>query len=174
MNNLQTYVSGFTFETRRREVADAQTRFAEHISRIIGDMTSKMLGVPLGVAVVFAMTQAKGLLGTLLLFVGAVLASCVIHFSVAHHVRQATSIRASKDLVFGALLQRASEPEFPEDLRVALDSAKKDIDSNMSALGETLNFYSWAAWLPTALGGVVLASKLIEVLGRYVNDFIGA
>ncbi len=155
ISNLQTYLSGFTFETKRREVADAQIRFAEQIAKVVGDMTGKMLGVPVALIASFGMVKATGWIEQVVFLVGAFLASLVIFFMARHYHRQHLSIEHSKELVFGGLDTKARMPCYPEELASALGNASLDIDRSIQRLRCTICFYQVAAWIPTVAALVI-------------------
>ena len=60
--DLQTYLSGFSFEEVKRKIAEEHARFADQVSTILGNITVKVLSLPLSVAVAMILkTQTAGL-----------------------------------------------------------------------------------------------------------------
>lgn len=61
-NDLQTYLSGFSFEKVKREIAEEHDRFTKQVSTILGDITVKALSLPLSVGLVMILKdQANNL-----------------------------------------------------------------------------------------------------------------
>lgn len=147
-NNLKTYLSGFSFEQARREVAEAQTQFAEQLSKTVNDMTAKLLGLPLSMFAVFAILKTDRWLEQFLMLIAAFMASYVLYQMIHHQKKQLQQIATSKDLVFKTLEDRSHADNYPEDLKDAIQTAVCSLESNRRALGRTLNIYTWLAWLP--------------------------
>ena len=50
-NDLQTYLSGFSFEETKRKIAEEHARFTEQIAKVLGDITVKVLSLPISIVV---------------------------------------------------------------------------------------------------------------------------
>ena len=147
-NNLKTYLSGFSFEQARREVAEAQTQFAEQLSKTVNDMTAKLLGLPVSMFAVFAILKTNRWQEQSLMLIAAFMASYVLYQMIHHQKKQLQQIATSKDLVFKTLEDRSHADNYPEDLKDAIQTAVCSLESNRRALGRTLNIYTLLAWLP--------------------------
>ena len=147
-NNLKTYLSGFSFERARREVAEAQTQFAEQLSKTVNDMTAKLLGLPVSMFAVFAILRTDRWLEQFLMVIAAFMASYVLYQMIHHQKKQLQQIAKSKDLVFKTLENQSHADNYPEELKDAIQDAVCSLESNRGALDRTLNIYTWLAWLP--------------------------
>lgn len=147
-NNLKTYLSGFSFEQARREVAEAQTQFAEQLSKTVNDMTAKLLGLPVSMFAVFAILRTDRWLEQFLMVIAAFMASYVLYQMIHHQKKQLQQIAKSKDLVFKTLENRSHADNYPEELKDAIQDAVCSLESNRRALDQTLNIYTLLAWLP--------------------------
>ena len=150
-NNLKTYLSGFSFEQARREVAEAQTQFAEQLSKTVNDMTAKLLGLPVSMFAVFAILRTDRCLEQFLMLTAAIMASYVLYQMIHHQKKQLWQIAAGKDLVFKTLEDRSHADNYPDELKDAIQTADCSLDSNRRALDRTLNIYTLLAWFPGVL-----------------------
>lgn len=169
-NNLKTYLSGFSFEQARREVADAQTQFAERLSKTVNDMTAKLLGLPVSMFAVFAVLRTEHWLEQFLMLVAAIMASYILYQMIHHQKKQLQQIAQSKDLVFKALESRSHADNYPEELKDAIRTAICSLQSNTRALRRTLNIYTLLAWLPGVSSTIALLhSNHTQITGLLVR-----
>ena len=147
-NNLKTYLSGFSFEQARREVAEAQTQFAERLSKTVNDMTAKLLGLPVSMFAVVAVFKTERWFEQFLILIAAIMASYVLYQMIHHQKKQLQQVATSKDLVFKTLEDRSHTDNYPDELKDAIQAAVCSLENNRRALGRTLKIYTLLAWLP--------------------------
>ena len=147
-NNLKTYLSGFSFEQARREVAEAQTQFAERLSKTVNDMTAKLLGLPVSMFAVVAVFKTERWFEQFLILIAAIMASYVLYQMIHHQKKQLQQIATSKDLVFKTLEDRSNSDNYPNELKDAIQAAVCSLENNRRALDRTLKIYTLLAWLP--------------------------
>ena len=154
-NDLQTYLSGFSFEEVKRKIAEEHARFAEHVSTILGDITMKILSLPLSVAVVMILrTQSENLPGwlpiLLLLMVGF-----AIYRLVGHYQRVIPRVEQNIDMVFDKMETRGLVA-YPNELDNSVEVVVKSLQRETGKLRTTLRLYSIAAWAVPAIGVAML------------------
>lgn len=158
-NNLKTYLSGFSFEKARRDVAEAQAEFAERLSKVVNDMTMKLLGLPISLFAISAVSRQISDSGweQFLLVIIAALASFVLHEMVYHQKIQLQRITASKNLVFNSLAERSHDNNYPTDLENAIKDAVSSLDDDAETLRRTLIRYAYFVWSPVVLSLILIA-----------------
>jgi len=101
--DLGTYLSGFAFHKAKTEVAEAQLKIADEFSKVLTDITGKLLGIPVTLAVALAIPRADSILERCLLLIGILIGSVIMHQTVANQQRQFRRIVNAKNLVIGAI-----------------------------------------------------------------------
>ena len=154
-NDLQTYLSGFSFEEVKRKIAEEESRFSEHVSKILGDITIKVLSLPLSMAIVMILkTQTADLPwwfpALLLVSVGF-----VIDWLVAHYQRIVLRVEANIDMVFGRMKVEDSAI-YINELDNNIKRAMKSLRNEIGKLRTMLCIYRFAAWAAPIIGIVMV------------------
>ena len=154
-DDLRTYLSGFSFEEVKRTIAEEHTRFAKKISTILGDITVKVLSLPLSVAVAMILkAQAEGVpwwFPALLLVVVAFM----ITFLVRHYQRVALQVQQNVGLVFDRV-EVEGAVAYPTDLNKSLKDAVQSLQKETTKLRTTLRIYMIATWAVPIIGLAVM------------------
>ena len=154
-NDLQTYLSGFSFEEMKRKIAEEHARFAEHVSTILGDITVKVLSLPLSVVVAMIMkTQAANLpwwFPILLLAMVAFPIACL----VGHYKRIVPRVEQNIRMVFDKMKTRDSIV-YPKELDNSVKEVVESLQRETGRLRRTLLIYSIAAWAVPVIGVVMV------------------
>lgn len=145
-NNLETYLSGFAFHKAKREVAEAELDLASQFSKIIGDITGKLLAIPVSLAALVAIGRADNVFEQIIICVGLLVSSLLIVGVVDNQQRQLGRISHAKSVVMNSFMGKKTS--YPEDLKTAIDSMNSNLASNESNLKWTLRFFRAMAWLP--------------------------
>ena len=156
-NDLQTYLSGFSFEEVKRKIAEEHARFAEQVSTILGSITVKVLSLPLSVAAAMILkTQTAGLPWwfpvLLLTAVGGVIARLVRHYQ-----RVVPRVEQNIDMVFGKMKTR-DPVVHPKELDNNVREVVESLQNEIGKLRTTLRIYWLAAWAVPVIGVVMLIS----------------
>lgn len=158
-NNLATYLSGFSFHKAKQEVATAQLSIADQMSKVISDMSGKILSVPISLAVVIAISKADGVLESTILVSGIVLASALLAETLAAQKLQYERIKHSRIIMFESHQQKLMQ--YPEDLRRFLAEATAGLSKNEKKLLRSLGTLRLVSWLP-ALAAISLHGYLYQ------------
>lgn len=148
--DLSTYLSGFAFHKAKREIAQAEFDIASNYSKVVGDITGKMLGIPLSFAAVIGIEKASGVVIPVLLLIGVFFASALLAGAVRNQKYQLTSITHAKNVVMEAIEGRSES--YPEELRVAVTEMQKSIDQNQKHLSSWLFWLGLFSWAPFVVG----------------------
>lgn len=158
-NNLATYLSGFSFHKAKQEVATAQLSIADQMSKVISDMSGKILSVPISLAAVIAISKADGVLESTILVIGIMLASALLAETLAAQKLQYERIKHSRVIMFESHQQKLMQ--YPEDLRILLAEATTGLSKNEKKLRRSLGALRLISWLP-ALAAISLHGYLYQ------------
>jgi len=164
--DLSTYLSGFAFHKAKREVAEAELKIADEFSKVLSDITGKLLSVPVSIAAVAAMYKDGSLLQRLLLLIGILTASVVVSRLVANQKQQVDRIKHAKDLVLHAV--EGKKDVYPEELAVAITEMATNLDKNEQSLGRTLRLFSFLSWLPFIAAILLLSYMYFSEINRLI------
>ncbi|WP_447895459.1 hypothetical protein [Vreelandella sp. GE22] len=154
--NIGTYMSGFAFHKAKREVAEAEISISEQFSKVLSDITTRVLSIPLSFAAIVALIKADSFWESYFIVVGVFLASLIISQLVSNQQRQFNRVVKSKALVLGSFEGR--KELYPENLKSHLDDLEVDLDNYEKRVRRTLWIFRVLSWAP------VLAALLAFLL----------
>lgn len=155
-NNFETYLSGFAFHQAKKEVAQAELSFANEMSKVLGDITGKILGIPLSIVAIITLIKSESVLEQSLLLIGVLIASAIISELVANQSRQVERIKHAQDVFFSGL--KAKRDIFPKELVDALDASDHQLSKNQRTLTTTLIVFRGLCWFITILSSILFVS----------------
>lgn len=154
-NDLKTYLSGFSFEEVKREIAEEHDRFTKQVSTILGDITVKVLSLPLSAGLVMILkSQANNLLWwfpILLLAIVVFAIACL----VCHYQRVVPRVEQNIDMVFDKM-KTTDSVVYPKDLNDLVNVRVKSLRRETKNLRRTLCIYLIAAWAVLVIGVVIV------------------
>lgn len=153
IKNLDTYLSGFAFHKAKREVAEAELKIADEFSKIIIDITGKLLGIPISLAAVIAIAKSTSSLESLMVVTGLGLATLIFSGTVGNQQRQLQRIIHAKSVVFNAL--EGKQEIYPDDLKTVITEMKDGLDKNEDKLRWLLRLFRLLSWAPFLVGAIV-------------------
>lgn len=155
--NLAVYLSGFAFHKAKKEVAEAELDISSKISKVVGDITGKLLSVPVSLLAVVAVAKSDSWIESSIIVLGLLLASIIIFELVANQQRQLRSVVHSKDVVLSAFEGR--KDTYPEELRTALNGMTFNLSNDVKKLRHLLWGFRIICWAPTFLALIVHVFK---------------
>ena len=146
-SNLQTYLSGFSFEEVKRAIADEHARFAEQVSKILGDITVKVLSLPLSLAIVTLLrAQAKNFADWPLVILLLVVVAAGVTWLVRHYQRVVPRVEENIEMVFGRM-ERMNSPSQAKEIESSVKEVVQSLKRETTKLRTTLRIYLFGAWL---------------------------
>src|SRR3990167_5044421 len=161
-NNLSTYLSGFSFHKAKQEVASAQLAIADQMSKVVGDMSSKILSVPISLVATIAISKAENVLESSILVLGIAVTSALLAETLAAQKLQYERVRHSSKMMFSALQQRIHH--YPTDLRNCIDEAVTGLSANERKLRRSLRTLRLVSWVPAVTATMLHAYLYREEL----------
>lgn len=176
-NNLAVYLSGFAFHKAKKEVAQAEFDLAAQFSKVIGDITAKLLSIPLSFAAVMVMLKSSDKLEIISVLVSLLFFGFVMREVLKNQYRHLERILHARDIVMGAL--EGKESDYPDELSQAINAMKGALARDEGAIFKQLRFFSWVSWGPFILAVALLIyrywASLLEAFGAFwviVNDYV--
>ncbi|HEI6849661.1 TPA: hypothetical protein SJ558_000594 [Yersinia enterocolitica] len=161
-NNLSTYMSGFSFHKARNEVAKAESEMADKLSKIISDISLKILSIPISFIAALGMLKMNGILELVISFVGLLITSTLVILMVMNQEKQFIRICHSKELMFKPIQSKANT--YPEDLAQEISSVVQAFDENQKLTQFTLLAFKVLSGLPTFIALIILIVKVTDSL----------
>lgn len=157
-NNLSTYMSGFSFHKARKEVATAEADFAEKISKIITDLTSKVLSLPLSLIASLGIFKLSSTYEMLVVLSGVFLTSLFIYMTLINQEKQLIRIVHAKNLVFKPF--NSQSLGYPEDLKTDISDALHELNDSQRSCHKTIKWLMFLSWVPSSIATGVYLSKI--------------
>lgn len=155
--DVDCYISNFSFEKIRLEIAQMELDFSSRLGSVMGDSTAKFLALPLPIAVLAAIYKTHGIVEAYLLFIGAL--AIVMLFSGMIHNQLLQLARI--DHGFGVIGDQFSKKakSYPVSISTRLTEARNGFAKQRSFLFRTLWALRVLAWVPIIAGLALLAWK---------------
>ncbi|EQB4330070.1 hypothetical protein ACYJ2D_000019 [Providencia stuartii] len=148
-DNLATYLNNFSFHKARKEVAEAETNFAEKLSKITSDIAGKVLSIPISMAAAIAILKLNNMMEVSLAVISIVITSIFIHFILLNQYKQLNRVIHAKDLVFRPF--ENDEKAYPSELLTDILDALKNLNKNQEFVKKTLEWLMFITWIPSAI-----------------------
>lgn len=156
-NGLQAYLYGFSFDKIRTEIAKAEIEFASKLSSVLGDISGKLLALPVSVAGVVVLHKLSLGVEFYAGIVGVLLVSLILIMILWNQWLQIGRLKHSFEVVFGQF--RAKIGSYPKPLRVTLQKAISHVDRQSGFLSFTFWFFMVLALVPLLCVLIVWDSK---------------
>ncbi|BBO61767.1 hypothetical protein [Serratia marcescens] len=158
-NNLSTYMSGFSFHKARKEVATTEAEFAEKISKLVTDLTSKILSIPVSLLASIGIFKLASKYEISLVLLGVLLTSLLLFMVLLNQEKQLKHICHAKDIAFKPFISNLSS--YPEELNKDINTALKELDISQVKCHNTIRLFMYLAWLPSSVAAGIFIAKCI-------------
>jgi|TARA_Y100000780_G_scaffold105439_1_gene95755 hypothetical protein len=147
-NNIQTYLSGFSFQKAKKEIVEAELELSEKLTNLTSDIVFKLFSVPASIIALAAILQ-KGTLDVFvitLLFIGVVVTIILMYGLLVSQQNKYESLVKAKELIFNSI--DGNEMEYPIELQKEISTMKTRIDSHFISTRKWLNKFKYAIFSP--------------------------
>lgn len=152
--NYDTYISGFAFHKARKEVADAEVQAADQLSKLLNDISGKMLGIPLSLAALPLLQKSDSTLERIVLVLATLVTAWLLAEVMHNQQLQLARFKHARALIFDELTSKAKT--YPSELAGKLSVATSALQDNEEKLARLLNWLRVGSWLPSVLAAVLL------------------
>lgn len=157
-NNLAVYMSAFSFQKARKEIAETEIEYADKISKITAEIANKALAIPISLVGSIAIYQFSGKIEAFITFSGLILTSIIISLVLISQKKQLDRISHAKDIVFLSIENKIQDEK--SDLKIRLIEAKSELIKNVVFCRRVLDFLISIAWVPVCIGTIGVIVKL--------------
>lgn len=159
-NNLAVYMSAFSFQKARKEIAENEIEYAEKISKITSEISNKALAIPISLVASIAIYQLNGKIEAYITFSGLVLTSVIISLILISQKKQLDRIDHAKKIVFSSIENKIQDDK--SDLKIKLIESKDALNKNVVFCRRVLDFLISITWVPVCIGTLGLLSKVLS------------
>lgn len=159
INNLAIYMSAFSFHKSRKEVSEAELEYADKLSKVISELSTKALAIPISMVASIAIFQITSKPEMLIAFSGICLTSLITSLLCSSQKKQLDRIIHAKDTLFSGIESRLKSEQ--SEIKIRLDSARLHLTKNEFFCRRVLDLTMTLAWMPTGIGILGMVQKLI-------------
>lgn len=154
--NFDTYISGFAFHKVRQEVANAELTIANELSKIMGEIGGKVLGVPISMVAIIPIVNSNSIFESLIITLGLVITSIISSQVIFNQQNQLERVIDAKKIMFPS--EEIKNSQHPDFLKTLVTTASEKLDLNQSKINITLWFFRVICWLPALFSIIVFYS----------------
>ncbi|RUL65782.1 hypothetical protein EKH79_03460 [Dyella dinghuensis] len=166
--DVDCYISNFSFDKVRKQIAASELEFVSKIQSIMGDSAAKILGLPLSFAAVIGIYHASTLIESELLVLGSLVIAVIFSFVVANQVLQLKRIDHGFRVVFEPL--KSKRGTFSLELGNILDEAIKGFSDQYQLSNRALTLVRALAWLPVFVGTSFVAYRYSAATQKFIQE----
>lgn len=156
--NIHAYISSFSFQKIRQEVANAEIDFSAKCSKVLSDIQAKLLGIPVSLAGVVVLTKANYGFEIILLSIGLVFTSLILYSTVKVQLSNFNIIKSASKNVFDGFQSRYKT--YPDTLKTMIDDEKTKIEKQQKRTFRWLIAFLVFSLAPAFLSILFLISKI--------------
>lgn len=153
-HNFQAYINRFAFDDVRNKLAAAEIEYASKLSAVLGDIAGKLLAVPISIAALIPLAEAKTQMIFWIGFLGICSVSIVYFFILANQTLQIDRLKSSFSLVFDPFFDRVNT--YPSVLKKVVIARQTEVNRQRIFLERTLLLFKTLSVVP-ACGAIALA-----------------
>lgn len=159
INNLAIYMSAFSFHKSRKEVSEAELEYADKLSKVISELSTKALAIPISMVASIAIFQITSKPEMFIAFSGVFLTSLITSLLCSSQKKQLDRIIHAKNTLFYGIENRLKSEQ--SEIKIRLDSARLHLTKNEIFCRRVLDLIMTLAWMPTGIGILGMVQKLI-------------
>ncbi|WP_406627676.1 hypothetical protein [Pectobacterium carotovorum] len=161
-NNLAVYMSAFSFHKARKEISEAEIDYAEKTSKVVSEISSKALAIPISLVASIAIFQIPTKTESLIAFLGVALTSLITSLVISSQKRQLKRIKHAKETLFSSIDRRLNNEETEKDeLKIRFNEAQDSLNKNEAFCKKILDLIFCLSWVPASAGAILLLIKFI-------------
>lgn len=149
-NNLEVYLSGFAFQKAKKEVADAELELAANYSKVLSDISGKLLAIPASFAGLVALLKVEGVAQQFCSVLALVGAALIVAASVINQNRQFKQVKHARRIVSDSF--QGDSARYPDDLKQRISEMNKSLDRGERWIWKMLLGMRVLGWVPALIG----------------------
>lgn len=168
--NFDTYISGFAFHKARKEVADAEVAAADQLSKVLNDISGKMLGIPISLASLVLMVKSESTFERLVLLLVALITSWLLAEVMHNQQLQLARLKHARSLLFDEINKKALT--YPSELAEKVRGATNALSLNERKLTRLLIWLRVVSWIPACMAALLLCHLESSLLRQSITWLI--
>ncbi len=147
-NNIQTYLSGFSFQKAKKEIVEAELELSEKLTNLTSDIVFKLFSVPASIIALAAILQ-KGtfdLFVILLLLIGVIVTIVLMYGLLVSQQNKYESLLKAKELMFNSI--DGNEMDYPTELKDEIEKMKLRLGIHFESSQKWLKGFRLAIFSP--------------------------
>lgn len=156
-HDVDCYISNFSFDKLRTELANIQTDFSAKLTKVMGDTTSRFLALPVPYVALAGILTIEDMLSSYLLFLGGLVVVLLYSATVHNQFLELGRTESAFNLVLGRLIKKARQGS--TEIVKPIQDAEHAFHAQRRFLRRTLIGIRFIAWLPIAGGLALLAYR---------------
>jgi len=154
--NLSIYTSGYVFGKIKHELAEKEIEVAESFAKVLSDMTTRVLSIPVSLLVVFFLRKLNDTPDYALAFFALLFLSVIIFVSILGQEKSFKRIVQAKNIYFEKVGFDSRHAGEVSDL---IGEVAKGLNGNECFVGKVIFWLKFAAWLPFVAGLLYMGFK---------------
>ncbi len=165
----ERYLSGFSFNKLKAEMAKQQTEFSQKLGDTIASLSGRLFSLPISIAGIALLERAESSVANWFYLVSSLLISYMVFRAIKLQQVNLENVQASYKMAFSEFQQKTGEKD--SAIQQELQNVIARLDGTFSQLASELKGYSFIAWAPllAAIAYMILKSYLTE---NYPQVFI--
>jgi len=169
----ERYLSGFSFNKLKAEMAKQQTEFSQKLSDTVASLSGRLFSLPISIAGITLIEKAESSLVNWFYLVSSLLVSYMVFRAVKIQQENLTNAKASYEMAFSEFKQKIDEKN--SAIQEELQKVMGRLNATFLHLARELKIYSFLAWTPllAAIVYIILKLHLLDKLySAYPHVFI--
>lgn len=162
--NLTTFMSGFAFHKAKKEIVEAELKIADQFSKVINDITVKLLSIPVSIAAIAVVFKSESCMEGIVLVVSLLFAGFFIAETVFNQQKQLNRVKDAKNLAFRGF--EGNKQKYPDDLKIHLAKIISDFNGSETYLARLLFGFRVFAWIPAIIACALFIWRYSDYLLR--------
>lgn len=158
IDNLAIYMSAFSFHKSRKEVSEAELEFADKISKILSELSTKALAIPISMVASIATFQVTTKSEAFIAFLGIFTTSLITSLLSISMIKQLDRITHAKETLFNGIEGRLLDEK--DEIKRSLKNAEFHLIRNEKFCRRVLYFLLVISWVPTYISTFGLLQKI--------------
>lgn len=170
-HNFQAFLSQYSFEKVRKDIATSEIEYATKLSGVLSDVSGKLLALPVSLAGLVLLRKAEDNFEFIMGASGIVIISGIFLAVLINQLLQVRRLRESFEFVFGQYDDKLNA--FPQKFRSTIVNAKNSIDKQSEVLNFTFWLFGFFAFAPLiGLIFLLISRYFVNDCGRFIHDLL--
>ena len=142
----ERYLSGFSFNKLKAEMAKQQAEFSQKLSDTVASLSGRLFSLPISIAGIALLERANSSLANLFYLLSSLLISYMVFRAVKIQQENLDNVQASYEMVFSEFNQNIDDKN--SAIQNELQTVLGRLNSTFSHLARDLKIYRFIVWSP--------------------------